>query len=392
MIMRTKSIAFVHNTMAIGGIEKSLINLLNRIDYTEVSVDLYMLTTAGILLNEINPNVNIIFRINLFEKALAMLTARTSGLLLTLFTIAQKIQRRLTRLMSGLPNIGKRVLGAHVAKRYDVVFALNQGSVQIFTLENMNSEKKYAFYHNGNIELFNRYIHLFKKFDGIITVSNEVSKLITAHHLNIAKKLHVVHNIVPKDDICSRSMAETIQFDHQNERCIIVSCGRLYRDKGFDLAVDAARILSEQKLLDFSWYIIGDGKERHRLERRIRDMSLQDHVFLLGWKLNPYPHIRACDIYVQPSRVESFGISIVEAQILAKAVVSTRTLGATEVIDDGKTGLLCDVSASALAEKIAALISDSKLKSKIEEGVLHIDFASRNHSAMEKFYNLICSL
>lgn len=389
MYMGNKSIAFVHNTMAIGGIERSLINLLNRVDYTKVSVDFYMLTTAGTLINEINPNVNIYFRINALEKALAALITSTSGIILTMLTIAQKAQRRLTRFVSSWPRFGKWVLGGPIAKHYDAVFALNQGSVQVFALENLNSDKKYAFYHNGNVELFNRFLHLFQKFDGIIIVSHTVSGLISSNHPTIAHKLQVMHNIVPKQDIVSRSMEDASQIDRRVGRCIIVSCGRLYRDKGFDLAVDAARIMSEQKLLNFSWYIIGDGKERHRIERRIKSAALQDRVFLFGGMKNPYPLIRACDIYVQPSRIESFGISMVEAQVLGKVVVATDTLGAKEVIEDGVTGILCEISASDIAAKVTAAMSSSNRFQSIKASVAGIEIEERNSLALQRFYNLL---
>lgn len=386
-----KSIAFVHYAMAIGGIERSLINLLNRVDFTKISVDFYILTTSDTMLNELNPNVNVIFRINQFEKALTKLAASSSGVIATICSFALKVQRGLVRWISAMPHVGKYVLGTPITKKYDAVFALSQGIVQFFALENLTSRKKYAFYHNGNIEFFNKHLNCFLRFEGIILVSNELMELIASHHPNLVGKLHVMHNIVPQDEIRSLSLADTVHNECQNERRILVSCGRLNFEKGFDMAVDAARILNENALLDFDWYIIGDGKERNSLNRKIREHSLQDRVFLIGWKMNPYPYMRACHLYIQPSRIESFGISMVEAQVLGKIVVATETLGAKEVISDRVTGVLCNISASSIAEKIEDIMRDKQHYNDIQANVARIDFEKRNANALEKFTELIAA-
>ena len=74
---------------------------------------------------------------------------------------------------------------------------------------------------------------------------------------------------------------------------------------------------------DFKWYIIGFGPEEELIRQRIAEYKMESHVILLGKKENPYPYIKTCDIYIQPSRYEGKSVSVREAQILCKLVIIT---------------------------------------------------------------------
>ena len=386
---KTKTyIAFINLYFGIGGIESSTINLLNLIDYDRFDVDLYILSNSHALVHEINPNVRVEFHISPIEKMRSKLTSKLSG-------TTQKVFLAIINLFSYLLTKGSLfmnlVIGSPIDKRYDAVFVQYPGRTQLFALKNLKSRRKYAFYHHGNIEVFNKCNRLFDQFDGIITVSDKMSKLITYHYPEYERKVSVIHNIIPINEIVSKSRLFETRFVKKRGHHIIVSCGRLAIEKGFDLAIEAARILAEMKNLDFIWYFIGNGPERQRLEGDIESFGLKDRIVLLGGKQNPYPYISDCDYYVQPSRVESYGLSIVEAQVLGKAVIATRTLGAEEVIEDGVTGVICEISAQSISDSIAMLISNRQLKSKIEEAALRIDFIGRNSKALSDFNKLIYS-
>ena len=107
---------------------------------------------------------------------------------------------------------------------------------------------------------------------------------------------------------------ETLDFSNT-----IVSVGRLSNEKGFDLAVEASKILKD-KNINFRWYFIGDGNQREALEQKIKSYQLQNHVLLLGLKDNPYPYIKKAKIYAQTSRFEGKSIAIDEAKILRKPI------------------------------------------------------------------------
>ena len=109
-------------------------------------------------------------------------------------------------------------------------------------------------------------------------------------------------------------------------------------------------------------------------------------MHLLGVQSNPYPILRQADLFVQSSRIESFGLTITEAQALGVPVLSTKTDGGTELIRDEETGLLCDISAEAIESGVRRLLRDKALYERIREGVAGIDFESRNARVMQRLY------
>ena len=166
------------------------------------------------------------------------------------------------------------------------------------------------------------------------------------------------------------------------------SCGRFATVKGFDLAVKAAEILNKHNL-DFVWYFVGDGPERQHLEKMISDRRLEERVLITGMQKNPYPYMAACDIYVQPSHEESWGLTIVEAQQLLKPVVSTATVGGKKLISDGVNGVICQISAEAIAEAVKNLITDNELRVKITENLKNCDKVSDAYAFKTQWRNIL---
>lgn len=387
---RIMKLAFVHNTLAIGGIEKSLVNLLNRIDYNRFYVDVYILTENDMMLEFINENANVYFKTSKLEKSLAKLIHRSNGLSYNILMIIQKLQRRVLRALVCIPLVGASFLGPYVQTHYDAVFALEQGIVQRYALSKLVSKRKHAFYHNGNLEKYSKYKKLFSSFDSIVVVSRTLMDAIVEKGLEAQSRVSYMHNLIPQDEILAGSFEYEPVGMSVDKRLKIVSCGRLYYEKGFDFAVKVAFQLKKNHGDCFIWYIIGDGREKESLDKLIIELGLSDQVVIVGWKKNPYPYIAGCDIYVQPSRLESYGITIVEAQVLGKVVVATDTLGAKEVIEDGKTGLICKASIQEITKTIEYVIGNEALCERIRKNVCNIDFEKRNETALQQFFKLLC--
>ena len=116
----------------------------------------------------------------------------------------------------------------------------------------------------------------------------------------------------------------------------LLSIGRFTHAKNYDNVPDIARrIVADHGIDDLRWYIIGFGGDEQLIRRNIDRAGMQEHVVLLGKKSNPYPYIKACDLYVQPSRYEGKSVTVREAQILCKPVVVTNYPTAHSQINDG---------------------------------------------------------
>jgi glycosyltransferase involved in cell wall biosynthesis len=123
------------------------------------------------------------------------------------------------------------------------------------------------------------------------------------------------------------------------------------------------------------------------MEAFIEQHQLQDHFFLLGTTPNPYPYFKACDIYVQTSRFEGFGLSIAEARLLNRPVVTTEFEAVYNQMIPGENGLVTAIDPHAVADAIERLLSDRKLYDHI------VSFQQQekkgNPEEINKFYALI---
>lgn len=164
----------------------------------------------------------------------------------------------------------------------------------------------------------------YKKCDKIIAVSENQAEELRKFIPSAADKIITIHNLTDIEGIKRKAAADTTEvFD--KTRFNIVTVGRVSYEKGMDIAVQACAKLVEQGAANICWWIVGDGPEMPEIRTVIAEMNMDPYIKLVGMKDNPYPYVRQADLYVQPSRVESFGLTILEALILGRVVVSTET-------------------------------------------------------------------
>ena len=166
----------------------------------------------------------------------------------------------------------------------------------------------------------------------------------------------------------------------------IVTVGRLVALKGYDLAIDTAKLL-DKKGVQFKWYVIGEGPERDNIEKLIKKNELEDKFILLGQKANPYPYIKNSDIYVQTSRFEGFGLAIAEAKILEKVVITTNFDTAYNQIDNGQNGIISEMDSVHICNEIIKVINDTDILQRIQSNL--IKQKKDNTFEIEKIYKLI---
>ena len=143
------------------------------------------------------------------------------------------------------------------------------------------------------------------------------------------------------------------------------------------------------KGIDIKWYIIGYGNQK--IEQEVRENAkregVSDRVVLLGKKENPYPYIKACDIYVQPSRYEGKSITVREAQILCKPVIVTNYPTASSQIQSGVDGVIVPLEVDACAREMADFIRNKEEQARVVEYLETHDYG--NEREIEKIYQLV---
>ena len=176
-----------------------------------------------------------------------------------------------------------------------------------------------------------------------------------------AKRVFYIGNFVPDPspvDETSKKEA-LLKYDIPQDAWVIFSLGRLVDVKGFDDLLRAMALLPKEiggKPLML--IVAGDGPHASRLYAHAEELNLQDRIRWLGWQDNPDPFYALADIFVCPSRHEPLGNVILEAWSHGLPLISTASLGATELVEHEVTGLLCPCSDPvALAGQISALLS-----------------------------------
>jgi glycosyltransferase involved in cell wall biosynthesis len=171
-----------------------------------------------------------------------------------------------------------------------------------------------------------------------------------------------------------------------------LSVGRFCEAKNYDNVPDICKRLvsalsPQPSALSVRWYIIGYGGDEALIRQKIAEAGMEDHVIILGKQTNPYPYIKACDIYVQPSRYEGKSVTVREAQMLCKPVVVTNYPTASSQIKDSVDGKIVPMDNEGCAQGIADFIMNTELQEQIKEYLQTHDYG--NMAEVKKLYKLI---
>lgn len=167
----------------------------------------------------------------------------------------------------------------------------------------------------------------------------------------------------------------------------LLSIGRFCHAKNYDNVPDITRRIVEAGYTDLRWFLIGFGGDEPLIRSKIAEAGMEDHVIILGKKDNPYPYIKACDIYVQPSRYEGKSVTVREAQILYKPVVVTNYPTAKSQIREGIDGIIVPMDNEGCARGIADFIANDRLRADIINYLHSHDYG--NEHEVEKIYKLL---
>ncbi len=379
-------ILFVIESLHCGGAEKSLVTLLQNIDFETYHVDLIIMNPGGEFEKFLPSEVNLIVknqfsRHNFFRRNIK----RVHFLLL----------RKANRFMKYHgAQLYWKAFGSFISKHdteYDIAIAYNQGFSTYYVANKVVSKKKFAWlntdYQKAGYNITFDITH-YKSYDKVICVSkeNELSFKNAVSEIDEKIKVVVIKDIVDADFVKKMS-SEKIDFEKNDEDIVIVTVGRLAKAKGLDMAVEACAMLREKGLF-VKWYVIGDGPERNELEKLIKIKGIQDSFLLLGFKENPFPYMQLCDIYVQTSLFEGLGMTVIEASVLNKPIVTTNFSTAFSIIEHNKTGKICEMTSVAITDTIIEYVENVELMQEVSENLSHKDNYDKEIS-LQKFKKLI---
>lgn len=361
---------FVVNNFNIGGPQKSLLALLDNINYELFDVSLISLEPDGTLMKHLNDNVKIMEISELFTSY--TLPSKNTIYYLKVMLKNKKYSAAFDFLLAlfkyligkDMNPVRQRFWKKHskelpeITEKFHAAFGVSSGLSTYFIVDCIESEKKYHWVRGDysrtpiDKDLDSYY---FGKVDGSLSVSKECSTIFQSMFPFMKDQMKVFYNVLPIK-FYERTASDTneIEDDHIIK---LLTVTRLDPHKGLDMALDACEALIK-KGIKFKWYILGDGNFRKEVEKIIEEKNLKKHIILLGFKLNTFEYIKRCNIFVHPSRSEGKSNAVDEALYLRKPIVITNYTTVKEQITDNANGYICEMNGNAIANKIQYVIDN----------------------------------
>lgn len=394
-----KKVLILSHALELGGAERSLIGLLDALDPDIWDVDLFLLRHEGELLSSVPGHITLLPEIKAYTVLARPMkqTLKEGQFLLTGARLFAKIfsnsyAKKHKHTESGVPLEYSHKFTAplmpkiHPDKEYDL--AISFLTPHYFVAKKVKAKKKIAWIHTDYTTIqvnVKSETLMWNEYDYIAAVSESVSQSFIKVFPPLKDKLIVVENILPRKIVCHQADEELTEDGMHTNGIRLLSIGRFCNAKNFDnIPFICAEIIKSG--LNIYWYLIGFGPDEELIKSKIAEAGMQDRVIILGKKENPYPYIKACDLYVQPSRYEGKAVTVREAQMLGKPVVITDYPTAPSQLEDGVDGVVVPLDNAGCAEGIMQVLNNRRLMDSLIDNCKKRDYS--NKEEVEKLYRL----
>lgn len=385
-----KKVLFVIGNLQSGGVSKSMVSLLNAFDREQYDVRLFVTCTENDVFGKYLPTDVKIYTNSDVNDLLSgfhglrhllshfkFLLCLSSLLRMALSTVSKSLMGRW--LASCMPVVTK--------EHFDLIVDYNGQHQLYYMVDKLKGKKKITFFHN-DYSKWPYYYKADKKYyafvDHIYSISDICVQSLKKYFPEYADKISVMENI-SSPTLIRQQAEEPIDIQLPQDKIVIATLGHLCRRKGWDYAIEAAKILKDNGV-KFVWLQIGKIIETDLVEM-IRKYGLENMFIFTGIQSNPYPYLRLCDIYVHPSRFEGKSIALDEAKILCKPIVVTNFSTVNDQFEDRVNANICKMTGEDVASKIMELLSDANLKSSYVQYLsTHIH---DNSNEVEKLYKYL---
>ena len=387
--------------LEIGGVERSLIGLLNAIDYTRYEVDLFVYDHRGEFMSLIPKAVHLLPENKVYAAINRPIKeiVKEGHIGVALARIVSKIQYAIykkkhhpkedsgifqyvadcvTPLLPSLKRYGTYDLAISFLTPHNIV------------RDKVDAKQKIVWIHTDYSTISvhaSKELPVWSSFDRIMAVSEGVKKTFLQTFPTLADKVEVMENILSPTFVREQAdmmdvSAEMPSIEGELRFC---SVGRFTLAKNFDNVPFICQKLVE-KGLKFKWYILGYGGDEELIKRNIRQAGIEEVCILLGKQSNPYPFMKACDIYIQPSRFEGKAVTVREAQILGKPVVITRFATSSAQLTENVDGIIVPMDNEGAAEGIYAFAQNRALQQQLISYLKSHDYGNESEIKKLEFH------
>lgn len=365
--MQKKKIIFVLYSMTVGGVEKAFLNFLSVLPLSELDITLFLMEKKGDFLSDLPSSIRVIessvykknkWMINYDPYYIVKELLRKKNIFQAFCFLILYFYRKVSSNCVPLYNyiFRKEIV---LKTEYDLAVAYAGPSflIDYFVAKRINAVKKIGWIH-FDVEKFGfnpkESREIYNCFEHIFAVSDMAKEHFIKKMPHLSDKVETFYNVVSSDLI--KELAEKELVDWNNNGCIrILTVGRISFEKGQNYAIEALKILVE-KGYPVKWYFVGDGNFLKDCENLVMKYQLEEHVVFFGTKTNPYPYMKDCDIYVQPSRHEGFCITLAEAKVFDKPIIATDFAGAREQLRKRSNAMITGFTEEDIANGIIEVL------------------------------------
>lgn len=390
--MGKKRIFISMHYLELGGAEISLIGLLQALDYSRYDVDLFVYRYQGELMDFIPKKVNLLQEITSYaciESPLSEAICR-GQVGVAWGRLKAKWRARIYR--PKYPNIPQCAIYQYIAQEtepylptleqhgeYDLAISFLQP--HNYVLSKVRAKKKACWIHTDYTKVefdVDAELPIWSAYDHIVSISPDVTKTFLQVFPSLENKIFEIENILSPLFVKKRAEEMDVQNEMPKDGTVInvLTVGRFHEQKNFDNVPDICHRILENGV-NIRWYIIGFGDDS-LIQQKIDESRMKDYVIILGKRTNPYPYMKACDIYAQPSRFEGKSVTVREAQMLCKPVVITDYPTANSQVQDRLDGVIVPMDNEGCAKGIVNFIKDKQLQKDIIDYLRSNDYGNEN--------------
>lgn len=349
--------------METGGVSKSMVSLINVIDRKKYDITLLIVVPCGILMDLLPDDLKIVT-----NKDMSLLTKGLYGLL-PLFKRGKLWLMLGSMLRLFLSSIDKSSAGWLLAKlypvidgEYDIIVDYNGQQQLYYMVDKLEARIKVTFFHS-DYEKWSYYYRMDRKYypkvDAIFTISEKCVDSLKRVFPFASQKIRLMENI--------SSLALIEQMSHKmvdfpkTTKYRFLTLGHLCQNKGTDLAILAATILQARDI-NFCWYFIGNTVESQKFMKLAKELKVEQRVVFLGTTPNPYPYIKAVDLFIHTSLFEGKSIALDEAKLLCKPIVVTNFSTVHDQFEDHVNATIVEMTPESIANGIEELLMNQNLQ------------------------------
>jgi len=383
-----------------GGAEKVLVTFLKNLPRDTYEIDLLLNLYSGKYLTDVPDWVNVMY----LNRGEMITTNRPKDIPIKIYRVVYQ------RLLKKYPKIlYKRKLKNKV---YDIEFAAIHGFKDEVLNSPLKSSKKLMWIHNDLTQVSGykpEKIRHFFLYDKVMVISEKIQQTF----LDLAKteaeknKIVRIYNPLDTNEILGKSevkiqkpknastplsmTGENHQPSTINRQPTFISVGTVFPQKGFDRLLQVHKRLLDEGF-QHKVLIVGDGYDFENVKKLKTELGVDETATMLGFTDNPYPYFKAADFYILSSRYEGYPTVLFEAITLKKNIIATDVSGVTEMLENGKLGLITENSEEGIYQGMKKALTNPEHFKSYQDNLEHYEMPFNLKNSVDKIMEIIDNL